>query len=145
MCHLGLSGVTMPKFSNGASYSQCLIHTPLLMITSTGLQERWLHSQNQQCNSATKYYLYIVYICAALGAGRRQHQVLQFQTALAEGLKPSLTVHSCISCSLVASRMTRMFSLLADSCCCCFSFSSDSFRPVRSLAAAPPQGKETNN
>ena len=30
--------------------------------------------------------------------------------------------------------MTRMFSLRADSCCCCFSFSSDSFRPVTSFA-----------
>lgn len=44
------------------------------------------------------------------------------------------TVHSCISCSLVASRMTKMFSLRADSCCCCFSFSSDSFSPVTSFA-----------
>lgn len=30
--------------------------------------------------------------------------------------------------------MTRMFSLRADSCCCCLSFSSDSFSPVMSLA-----------
>lgn len=46
----------------------------------------------------------------------------------------TLTVHSCISCSFVASLITRMFSLRADSCCCCFSFSSDSLRPVTSLA-----------
>lgn len=46
------------------------------------------------------------------------------------------TVHSCISCSLVASLMTRMFSLRADSCCCCLSFSSDSFSPDMSLAEA---------
>lgn len=52
------------------------------------------------------------------------------------------TVHSCISCSLVASLMTRMFSLRADSCCCCLSFSSDSFSPVMSLAETVEEWKE---
>lgn len=54
------------------------------------------------------------------------------------------TVHSCISCSLVASRMTKMFSLRADSCCCCLSFSSDSFRPVTSLAKPMKRGRKAN-
>ena len=52
-------------------------------------------------------------------------------------------MHSCISCSLVASRMTKMFSLRADSCCCCLSFSSDSFRPVTSLAKTWKRGRES--
>lgn len=51
-------------------------------------------------------------------------------------------MHSCISCSLVASRMTRMFSLRADSCCCCLSFSSDSFSPVTSLAKTVKRGRK---
>jgi len=51
------------------------------------------------------------------------------------------TVHSCISCSFVASRITKMFSLRADSCCCCFSFSSDSFSPGTSLAKTAKRGR----
>ena len=57
-------------------------------------------------------------------------------TCRQESAERILTVHSCISCSLVASLMTRMFSLRADSCCCCFSFSSESFSPGTSLAEA---------
>lgn len=43
-----------------------------------------------------------------------------------------LTRSSCISCSFVASRITSTFSRRVDSCCCNFSFSSDSRKDVSS-------------
>ena len=43
-----------------------------------------------------------------------------------------LTSRSCISCSFVASLITKTFSRLVDSCCCCFNFSPVSKSPASS-------------